>query len=117
MAPDYVQKILKEAADPEYWAEQGYDKKTQKPTIKQLKVWIKANGKCDDDASASLLSTDAETSEAYKSLVSYLDELTDEEMDRRTTEYYAGLRRERMRQQKQIFHAPATRVLFKHLLN
>jgi hypothetical protein len=59
MAPDYVQKILKEAADPEYWAEQGYDKKTQKPTIKQLKVWIKANGKCDDDASASLLSTDA----------------------------------------------------------
>jgi uncharacterized protein YoxC len=120
MAPDYVQKILKEAADPEYWAKQGYDKKTQKPTINTLKGWIKANGKCESDDSSLLQAEtegDAATSEAYKSLLSYLDELTDEVMDKKISEYHIGLRKQRMKHHKDLMHAPATRVLFKHLLN
>jgi uncharacterized protein YoxC len=120
MAPDYVQKILKEAADPDYWAKQGYEKKTQKPTIKTLKAWIKANGKCESDDSSLLqaeMETDASTSEAYKALISYLDELTDEVMDQKITEYHAGLRRERMRVHQEVMHAPVTRVFFKHLLH
>jgi hypothetical protein len=120
MAPDYVQKIMKEAADPKYWSDQGYEKKTQKPTIKTLKGWIKANGKCDSDDSSLLQAetqSDSSNSAAYNALVSYLDELTDEAMDKRITEYHAGLRKQRMRQHKDVMHAPATRVLFKHLLN
>merc|ERR1719446_453798 len=88
MAPDYVQKIMKEAADPKYWSDQGYEKKTQKPTIKTLKGWIKANGKCDSDDSSLLQAetqSDSSNSAAYNALVSYLDGLTDEVMDKRIT--------------------------------
>merc|ERR1719263_420300 len=126
MAPDYVGKIMKEAADPGYWHRQGYGKKEQAPTIKTLKGWIEWSEKkykenvSLDGLQVSLLSNEDReeivSSEGYQALKKEMAALTDEEMSRRISAYHRDLRHEHLRQQNAIFHSDATRVLFRHLL-
>merc|ERR1719359_578166 len=124
MAPDYVGKIMKEAADPGYWHRQGYDKKAQAPTIKTLKDWIewsekKYKNNVSLDGVSFLSDEDREeisASEGYQALKKEMASLTDEEMGRRISAYHRELRHEHLRHQNAIFHADATRVLFRHLL-
>jgi hypothetical protein len=126
MAPDYVGKIMQEAADPGYWHRQGYPKKDQAPTIKTLKGWIewsekkyKENVSLDGLQVSFLSNEDREeiaSSEGYQALKKEMASLTDEEMNTRISAFHRDLRHEHLRHQKAIFHSDATRVLFRHLL-
>jgi hypothetical protein len=64
----------------------------------------------------SLLSTDNEDAEGYQALLEELASLTDEEMNKRMRSHQREMRHERMAQHEAIFHADATKQLFKHLL-
>jgi hypothetical protein len=144
MAPDYVQKIVKEVANTTFWEHQGFDKKLQAPTVKQIKKWIKnATGSSSNDGSGSsgdgdgdpipisfpdkagsgsdavgLLSTavSVEKRAAYKALLDEVEGLTDEVIHSRMRNHQRELRERRIKEHESLFYADATRVLFRHLL-